>query len=196
MQSKRIKGFLAISGPTGSGKNVVIPELLEKFPVLKEVTTMTTRPRRLGERTGREYHFVSKEEFRRHIRHGYFLEWAIVHENYYGTPRRQIEAMQRKGRIPVLDIDVQGGIAVKKIYPDALLVFIHPTPWKKYVARLQHDRGHELNFRARIKSIAFELRMASRYDCIVKNREGALPKTIAHIKQRIARYVRRIRLSS
>lgn len=191
-QHRTTQGFLAISGPTGSGKNVIIPSLLKKFSVLKEVTTMTTRPKRPEERTGRDYYFVSKKEFRKRIRRDYFLEWAIVHGNYYGTPRRQIETMQRGGRVPVLDIDVQGGFAAKKIYPNALLVFIYPTPWKRYVARLQNDRGDELNFRARMKSIAFEMRMASRYDCIIKNREGSLRKTIAQVKRIVARYIRSI----
>src|SRR3954468_16016616 len=100
---------MVLSSPSGTGKTTVCHRLLKLHPELRRCVTATTRAPRKGERQGRDYHFLTPEEFRRRVRQGGFYEHALVHGNYYGTPRQEVEASLKKGRSLVLIIDVQGG---------------------------------------------------------------------------------------
>ena len=122
----RKKGkLIVISGPSGTGKGTVCAQLLEDkmndFSV-----SMTTRSPREGEVHGREYYFVTREEFERNIEAGNFLEHATVFDNLYGTPKDMVVNRLERGHNVILDIDVQGGLQVKKAMPEAVLIFILP----------------------------------------------------------------------
>ena len=118
--------LLVLSAPSGGGKTTVCDLLLRRLPWLKRAVTATTRKPRVGEKDGRDYWFLSAAEFTRRVAEGGFFEYAQVHGNYYGTPRKELEASLRKGQSLVLVIDVQGGAAVKGKRQDSLLVFLAP----------------------------------------------------------------------
>ncbi|HLP47160.1 MAG TPA: guanylate kinase, partial [Candidatus Kapabacteria bacterium] len=123
-----MNNLIVVSGPSGSGKSTLIRRLLQKHPELVFSTSHTTRSRREREIDGKDYHFVSTEEFRRMIESDEFVEWAQVYGNYYGTSYGEIESKTKESQktFLVLDIDVQGARNIKKKYPDALFVFIIP----------------------------------------------------------------------
>ena len=109
---------IVISGPSGVGKTTFVNRLLQRFPELRFSVSATTRRRRPGEQEGREYHFLSEEEFRRRIAAREFLEHAEVHGSLYGTLRREVTSALEAGASPLLDVDVQGGIEIKRRQPD------------------------------------------------------------------------------
>ncbi len=120
-------GFLLVlSGPSGAGKGTLVERLIAARPECVFAISSTTRPRRSTETDGLQYEFVSREEFERRKAAGYFLETAEVHGHLYGTPGRFVDENIARGRVVVLDVDVQGGASVRRARPDAVTVFIHP----------------------------------------------------------------------
>ncbi len=126
-----------ISGPSGAGKDTLVRELVKRYPRATTAVTATTRTPRPGEVEGRDYHFLSEDEFERRAERGEFLEWAWVHGNRYGTPRRQIEEALAQGCDIFLRIDVQGASAIKSQMPEAVLVFIFPPNLAELEQRLR-----------------------------------------------------------
>ncbi|CBG39492.1 guanylate kinase [Helicobacter mustelae] len=116
--------MLILSGPSGSGKSTLYQVLKKEFPHLYFSISTTTRIPREGEQHGREYFFVTKEDFLQDVKNDRFLEWAQVHQNYYGTSKKPIEQALLEGRLIVFDVDVQGHRNIKKYYPFAKSVFI------------------------------------------------------------------------
>ncbi len=115
-----------ISAPSGAGKSSLVNALLKKYPDIHLSISCTTRPARPGEEHGREYHFVSVEEFSKWREHNNLLEWAEVHGNFYGTPRPFVEEKIRNGENILLEIDWQGARQVRKQFPDIIDIFILP----------------------------------------------------------------------
>jgi len=164
--------ILVVSGPSGSGKTslarVVCEELKER--AYFSIST-TTRPKRDGEKDGVDYFFVNKEEFLKDIEKGYFLEWAEVHGNFYGTSKKQINSALREGKIVFLDIDVQGYENVKKTYGDLVTgVFITTKDKKTLIQRLK-NRGTETEESIEIRMInAFkEMKKIPEYEFLLIN---------------------------
>jgi guanylate kinase len=116
-----------ITGPSGVGKGTLIERLLERVPELELSVSATTRPPRPGEVDGRDYHFLSPEEFDRRVEAGEFLEHASYSGNRYGTLRQEVERRLAEGRSVVLEIEVQGARQVRDAMPDAVLIFIAPA---------------------------------------------------------------------
>jgi guanylate kinase len=115
-----------ITGPSGVGKGTLIERLLERVPELELSVSATTRPPRAGEADGRDYHFLSPEEFDRRVEAGDFLEHASYSGNRYGTLRQEVERRLEQGRSVVLEIEVQGARQVREAMPDAVQIFIAP----------------------------------------------------------------------
>ena len=126
-----------ISAPSGSGKSTLTNRLLSIVPDLEFSVSYTTRPPRGSEQSGREYFFVSREEFERMIREDEFLEYAEVFGNYYGTARRFLREATARGQDLLLDIDVQGAAQVKQKVPDAVSIFILPPSREELERRLR-----------------------------------------------------------
>ncbi len=119
--------LLVVAGPSGVGKGTMIAGLRERHPQVEWSVSCTTRAPRAGEVDGRDYHFVSHEEFARMRREGELLEWAVVHgTHFYGTPRGPVEDALERGRDTVLEIDYQGARSVRHALPEAVLVFVAP----------------------------------------------------------------------
>jgi guanylate kinase len=115
-----------ITGPSGVGKGTLIRELCGRFPELELSVSATTRPPREGERDGRDYHFLSREQFAERAEHNDFLEHAAYSGNRYGTLRSEVERRLAEGRSVLLEIEVQGARQVRAAMPEAVLVFIAP----------------------------------------------------------------------
>jgi len=131
-------GFLlVVSGPSGAGKGTLVSGLLEQRPDCVFSVSATTRARRNTEAEGREYIFLTRDEFVSRRDEGFFLEWAEVHGNLYGTPVHEVDAQVRAGKVVVLDVDVQGGASVRRVRPDAVSVFVYPPSLESLRARLE-----------------------------------------------------------
>ena len=137
-----------ISGPSGVGKSTICLELLKRINALLSVS-VTTREQGNTEVDGQDYHFVSREEFQKKIEEGYFLEYAEVFGNYYGTPAAAVEGALTQGKTAILEIDVQGALEVKKTYPDAIMIFIFPPSQADLAGRMSNRARGEDNETAR-----------------------------------------------
>jgi guanylate kinase len=126
-----------ITGPSGVGKGTLIKALCERLPEVELSVSATTREPRRGEEDGREYHFLSREEFDRRIAERDFLEWAEYSGNRYGTLRSEVEARTERGAPVVLEIEVQGARQVRETMPEAVRIFIEPPDPEELRVRLQ-----------------------------------------------------------
>ena len=164
------KGVLVvISAPSGTGKSTVCQKLMRRRRDLRYSVSCTTRAPRPGEKDGRHYYFLELEEFKRRIQRHEFLEWAMVHGQYYGTPRHSIEQSIEEGRWVLLAIDVQGAVAIRRKAPDSVLVFLVPPSWEALRRRLAARREDADAATMRLANARKELAEAKRYDYIVVN---------------------------
>lgn len=132
-------------GPSGIGKNTIIGELMNTYPGRFEYSiSHTTRQPREGEVRGQSYHFVTREEFEQGIKDGKFLEYAEVHGNYYGTAFQSINDVEKKGKICLLDLNIDGAIAIKKAYETPYIIFMKAVSLEVLEERLR-NRGKETN---------------------------------------------------
>lgn len=162
--------ILVISGPSGVGKSTIVSRLLEERDDIRRSVSLTTRERREGERDGRDYSFVSREEFLRRRDAGEFLEWAEVHGYYYGTPAAPVEKQLAEGVNVLLEIDVQGGETVKEKRPRAVLVFLLPPDFEELKTRLAGRKTDEKEVvRRRLENAREEMARHSKYDYVVIN---------------------------
>ena len=159
-----------ISAPSGTGKTTVVRSLLARHPDLIESVSYTTRPARSGEQDGADYHFVDADTFRRLIDEGFFAEWAEVHGAFYGTPVHPIEQATAAGKIMVLDVDVQGGMALKDRFPEAVTVFLLPPSEEELIRRLTR-RGTEgtTQIERRLRNAKQEMTYCEKYDYQIVN---------------------------
>jgi guanylate kinase len=140
---KRTRGkLIVISGPSGVGKSTITRQLVKRLDDAYLSVSVTTRPQAPMERNGREYWFISREQFRKRIEEGSFLEYAEVFGNLYGTPRDKTEEALNAGNTVILEIDVQGAKQVKAMYPQATMIFLLP-PSGKVLAERMGRRGRE-----------------------------------------------------
>ena len=162
--------LFVISGPSGAGKGTLLAELRKQRPDLGVTVSATTRSPRPGEVDGTSYYFLSDEEFRRRIAAGEFVEWAEVHGHLYGTLVSEVKRLLAKGHSLVLEIDVQGALNVRKVYPDAVLVFIEPPSLQVLEERLR-GRGteDEASIELRLKNARHEMELADQYDVRIVN---------------------------
>lgn len=159
-----------ISAPSGSGKSTLVTKLLKLVPDLGFSISYTTRAPRGSEQNGKQYYFVSRDEFERMIRANEFLEHADVFGNYYGTARRFLGEAEEKGRDLLLDIDVQGAQQIKNKLPDAVSIFVLP-PDRKTLTRRLRQRGEDAEevIQRRLVTASREIENYDKYDYILVN---------------------------
>ncbi len=171
-KKRYIKGplLVVISAPSGAGKTTICRELVQHHSNIRLSISATTRPRAKGERSGRDYYFMSREEFETKIKAGWFVEYAKVYGQYYGTPAPRVEKYLNQNRIVLFDIDTQGGRAIKKTYPDAVMIFILPPSIAELKRRL-HGRHRDVKSEIdkRLALALKEIKMRTKYDYTVIN---------------------------
>ena len=161
------KGIIVvISGPSGVGKGTICKELVKRLSDACLSVSVTTRPRTPKEVDGRDYWFVSKDEFQRRIKNGLLLEHAEVFGNFYGTPKDKVDEAIAAGKVVILEIDVQGGKQIKKLYPDTVMVFILAPTAKELAGRLR-GRERRKKLKAKITGLSAETSFSgeSKMDC-------------------------------
>ena len=174
-----------ISGPSGVGKGTVIKRMFEMCPSLCESVSATTRAPREGERDGVEYFFVSKPRFEEMISRGELLEYSAHFENYYGTPKAFVEEKLKSGDV-ILEIDVDGALNVKKVYPSAVLIMIEPPDMAELTRRLKLC-GTESDEKIALRTARaeYELSKKDKYDyCVVNDDvDGAAARILEIIRK-------------
>ena len=180
--------LFVVAAPSGAGKSSLVKALLELDARLAVSISHTSRAPRGQEQHGREYWFITPEEFRAKVAHGDFFEWAEVHGNLYGTSRAGIEQRLQHGEDVVLEIDYQGALQIKQLFPYAVLIFILPPSWDELEQRLRRrgEDAHEA-IETRMANARLEVAQAQHFDYVVINAvfETALfdLKTIVHAQR-------------
>ena len=170
MKISKTGNIIVISAPSGAGKTSICNAVLKDDKNAVYSISYTTRKPRLGEKDGREYFFTDTEIFKKMIKAKAFAEWAKVHENYYGTPKSFLDKALKNGKNVILDIDVQGGIKIKKSYPDACMIFVMTPNLKVLKERLlarNSDSKETIN--TRMKNAKKEISFLSKYEYLVIN---------------------------
>ncbi len=160
--------LFVISGPSGCGKSTLVKYMLDTLDQVAFSVSYTTREKRDTEKEGKDYFFVSPEEFKKLIQEDKLVEWAVVHENYYGTPKRELE--KKTGGDLLLDIDVQGAQQVKEKVKKAIFIFVLPPLFPELKKRLE-QRGQESKetIRKRLEIAKREIRHYYQFDYIIIN---------------------------
>ncbi len=177
------KGLLVVvSGPAGSGKGTVNGMLLQTGEYVYSVSA-TTRAPRPGEVDGVNYHFITREEFEERIKAGMMLEYTEYCGNYYGTPLKEALEVLDSGKNLLLEIEVEGALNVKRLYPEAVLIMLLPPSFAVQEARLR-GRGTETEEKilARLERTREELRTLPSYDYVVYNHDGCADRCAAQIR--------------
>lgn len=167
--------LLVLSAPSGAGKTTLARRLLAETPEALFSVSYTTRKPRGAERDGVDYHFVDTQRFQEKMERGELVEWAQVHDHFYGSPQSVVDQAYQQRGIAVFDIDVQGGIAIKRKHPDAVLVFILPPSMQELERRLR-DRGTDSDetIRRRLLVARSEIERGTvEYDFLIVNDDFA-----------------------
>lgn len=162
--------LFVVAAPSGAGKSSLVKALLELDAHVQLSTSHTTRAPRGQEKHGREYHFVSEQEFDALVQADAFVEWAAVHNRRYGTSKKAIEERIAQGADVILEIDYQGALQIKKIFSNAVSIFVLPPSWEELRARLER-RGEDSPevIELRLKNAAVELAQVHQFDFVIIN---------------------------
>lgn len=175
--------LIILSGMSGVGKDAVLHKLRESSRHLEFIVTVTSRPKRAGEKDGVHYCFVSQEEFQKLIDHGELLEHASVYGNWYGVPRSSVMEALGKKKDTVIKVDVQGAATIKKIMPDAVAIFLAPPSMDELVHRLEQrhtESARELDLR--LNTAREELTQLGIFDYVVLNPRGGIGRAVIDIE--------------
>ncbi len=182
MKIKNKETLVVLSSPSGGGKTTVCQKLLKKHKDYIRSVSATTRKRRKGEKDGKDYLFLTEEEFKRKIRKREFVEWAWVHGNRYGTLKKFVTKAKRKRKVALFVLDVQGGMAFRKKYPQSVLIFLLAPSMEELKRRLIKrgtERTEEMG--KRLETALKEIDFWSKYDYVVINKN--LSQTVESVEK-------------
>jgi guanylate kinase len=192
------KGFpIILTAPSGAGKTTLSRAVIKLHPEIYYSISVTSRPPRQGEQDGVDYHFVSVADFERMLEGGELIEWAMVHDNYYGTPRRQIQERLDAGTDVIMDIDTVGARSIKKLYPQAASIFVLPPSLEELARRLVgRASDSEEVIKKRLNKAKLEMAEIGDFEYFIVNDdfEAAVRQVTAVIEAercRLARYDQR-----
>jgi len=181
IQSRKRGNLVVISGPSGAGKGSIISKVVKDNPQTWLSVSMTSRKIRGEEVNGREYYFITREEFEQKIKEGEFLEYTEYSGNYYGTPRGKINEHLQSGEDVILEIEIEGALNIKKLVKDALFIFIMPPNMKELKTRLKNRKTEtEEKINRRFKRAYQEINEVTKYNYVVVNDE--LERAVAKVK--------------
>ncbi|MCK4906513.1 MAG: guanylate kinase [Spirochaetes bacterium] len=176
------KRLFIISGPSGSGKTTLVKKIFKEFPEIQFSISATTRSPRTGEQDGVDYYFLNEKGFKDYLEKDQFAEWAIVHNNYYGTLKSEIKNKTREKKLCILDIDVQGAKSLRQNYPKANYIFVVPPSIEELKNRLKHRETDSSEIiELRVKNAIKELEEKDNYDYVLTNKN--LNETYALLKK-------------
>ena len=179
MKNKGI--IIIISAPSGAGKTSICEALIKSDKNIVYSVSTTTRSPRSGEKNGREYFFVDDNTFKSMVKKNLFVEWAKVHDHFYGTSKKVLEDTINKGKDILLDIDVQGAVKIKKQYKDALMIFITTPTLKILKERLiKRNKDSMEVIKTRVANAKKELTYLPKYDYLILN--DKLDESIKNVK--------------
>lgn len=184
--------LILFCGPSGSGKTTVVHSLLKDYPHFVFSISATTRPKRANEKEGVDYYFLSEEDFRRKIQQNEFLEWEEVYPGrFYGTLKKQVEEKLNNGKVVIFDVDVKGGVSIKKHFGKQLLdVFIQPpslTALKQRLVARESETAESLE--KRLAKAGLELGFADQFSYIIVNDD--LQKTLREAELLVEDFIHR-----
>jgi guanylate kinase len=177
--------LIIVSSPSGGGKGTLIHEVRGILPELGFSVSHTTRPMRFGEEEGREYYFLDRHRFEQKVAAGEFVEYAIVHGNLYGTSLAEVEKWKDSGKDLIVEVDVQGALAILQKMPDCVSIFIQPPSFEVLEARLTARATEDMNeLTTRLRNSFHEVMQYKRFKYVIVN------DNIAGASQQIASIIR------
>ena len=164
--------IIVISAPSGTGKTTIVRRILGDFPQVVFSVSATTRKKREHEVEGVDYFYISEEEFKKKIQNNEFVEWELFYDYYYGTFRSFIDRRINNGKAVILEVDVHGALEIKRIYPDAILIYIAPPSLEELLIRLKkRQTENEEDLRKRIERAKMELSHKDKFDYFIVNND-------------------------
>lgn len=186
--------LIVLSGPSGVGKDAVLARMRKLGRPLHYVVTATTRPKRAREKSGVNYHFLSREEFQQMIARHEFLEWANVYGNCYGVPRAEVTTALSKGMDTIVKVDVQGAAAIKRILPQAVFIFLMPPSVESLKKRLERRRSESPEDLAlRLEKARAEMESLPIFDYVITSHQNKLDEVVSRIDDIVAAEKHRVK---
>jgi guanylate kinase len=174
--------LIVLSGPSGVGKDAVLTRMRATGHNLQFITTVTTRRKRAKEKNNVDYHFVSTERFQDMLAKSELLEWANVYGNWYGVPKQPIKQAIDKGQDTIVKVDIQGATTIKKILPQAVLIFLTPPTIEELIVRLkQRHTETPFDLALRTKTAEAEIKQLPLFDYVVINKQGKIDLAVSQI---------------
>ncbi|MGH2566958.1 MAG: guanylate kinase [Bacteroidota bacterium] len=176
--------LIVLAAPSGSGKTTIAKAILQKYPAMMFSVSATTRPQRKDEANGKDYFFLSNEEFEKKIRDGELVEWErypdAVNGNFYGTLKSEVDRALAQGRVMLFDVDVKGALSIKRLYgAEAVLIFITPPDLEALQQRLLNRKTEDdATVQSRLARVPMEMELGKKFDYQVVN---------DHLEQAVAR---------
>lgn len=182
-KTEAVPVLVVLSGPSGVGKDALLSRMKQVWPSCHYAVTATTRPQRAGEKNGIDYYFLSESEFQQLKEEKGLLEWAQVYGQWYGIPRREIKKALEKEQDVVIKVDVQGAATVRRLMPQAVLIFVAPPSFEELEHRLrQRSSESEGDLKLRIEQAKVEMQALPLFDYVVVNYNDKLDLAISQIQ--------------
>lgn len=181
-----------ICAPSGAGKTSLIKEIFKYFPFLRFSVSATTRKKRKGEQNGIDYFFITKKDFEKKIKNNEFVEWEVVHGENYGTLKSEIDKALKDNYDIIFDIDVKGALSIKKLYPEAITVFID-APKTDIISRLKKRKTESAgDIKKRIERMEMELSLRNKIDYSITNesKPWGFEKAVKDLIKLISKFIK------